>query len=192
MPFTFKQCNTAGGKIIEGLFEVFPKVFEDNRGYFFECYSQRDFFSIGLQMNFVQDNQSCSKKGVLRALHFQKNHPQGKLIRVIQGEVFDVAVDIRQDSNSRGDWHFVVLEAKKRNMFYIPPGFAHGFLVLSETCILNYKCTDFYHPEDEGGIIWNDPVLGIKWPDLGMEYSLSEKDKKLSSFSSLYVHDNKK
>lgn len=187
MSFTFKQCDTADGKIIEGLFEVFPKVFEDSRGCFFECYSQRDFTAAGLKMSFVQDNQSCSKKGVLRGLHFQKKHPQGKLIRVIQGEVFDVVVDIRQDSNSRGEWYYVVLDEKKKNLLYIPPGFAHGFLVLSETCIIEYKCTDFYHPEDEGGIIWNDPVLGIKWPDLGMEYSLSEKDKKLPALALLSV-----
>jgi dTDP-4-dehydrorhamnose 3,5-epimerase len=185
MSFTINQCTAENGKIIEGLFEVLPKVFEDSRGYFFECYSQKDFNASGLQINFVQDNESCSKKGVLRGLHFQKKHPQGKLVRVIQGEVFDVAVDIRSDSTTYGSWYSVVLDARKKNQFYIPPGFAHGFLVLSETCIFNYKCTDFYHPEDEGGIIWNDSALGIKWPDLGMEYSLSEKDKKLSSFSSL-------
>ena len=185
MPFTFKQCRTAEGEIIAGLFEVFPKVFGDSRGYFFECYSRRDFEAAGICMNFVQDNQSSSGKGVLRGLHFQRNYPQGKLVRVIQGEVFDVALDIRPGSGSRGRWHAVVLSGKEQNQFYIPPGFAHGFLVLSETCIFAYKCTDFYHPEDEGGIIWNDPAIGIKWPDLGMEYSLSEKDKKLPLFSSL-------
>jgi len=182
MPFTFNQCTAENGKIIEGLFEVFPKVFEDNRGYFFECYSQKDFSTAGLQMKFVQDNQSCSKKGVLRGLHFQRKHPQGKLLRVIQGEVFDVAVDIRPGSTTCGSWYSVILDDKKKNQFYVPPGFAHGFLVLSGICILEYKCTDFYYPEDEGGIIWNDSTLGIKWPDLGIEYSLSEKDKKLFSF----------
>lgn len=184
MPFTFKQCCTDDGKTIEGLFEVFPKVFGDNRGYFFECYSQRDFEAAGIRMNFVQDNQSGSSKGILRGLHFQKKHPQGKLVRVIQGEVFDVAVDIRPDSLSWGKWYAVVLSGKEQNLFYIPPGFAHGFLVLSETCIFAYKCTDFYHPEDEGGIIWNDSAIGIKWPYLDMEYALSEKDKKLPLFSS--------
>jgi dTDP-4-dehydrorhamnose 3,5-epimerase len=183
MPFIFKQCIALNGIVIEGLFEIFPKVFEDNRGYFYECYSQKDFAAAGLNMNFLQDNQSCSGKGVLRGLHFQKKHPQGKLVRVIQGEVFDVAVDIRPDSPSRGIWYAAILDGNKKNQFYIPPGFAHGFLVLSETCILNYKCTDFYHPEDEGGIIWNDPAIGIEWPDLGMEYSLSEKDKNLPSYS---------
>ena len=179
MPFTFKQCTAIDGKTIEGLFEVFPKVFEDSRGYFFECYSRQDFNAAGLNMNFVQDNQSCSRKGVLRGLHFQKNHPQGKLVRVIQGEVFDVAVDIRPNSATYGKWHGIVLSGKEQNQFYIPSGFAHGFLVLSEVCVFTYKCTDFYYPEDEGGIIWNDPVINIKWPDLNMEFILSEKDKKL-------------
>jgi dTDP-4-dehydrorhamnose 3,5-epimerase len=179
MSFMFKQCRTDDGKIIEGLFEISPKVFGDSRGYFFECYSQRDFADAGICMNFVQDNQSSSSKAVLRGLHFQKKHPQGKLVRVIQGEVFDVALDIRPGSASRGKWYAVVLSGKEQNQFYIPPGFAHGFLVLSETCIFAYKCTDFYHPDDECGIIWNDPAVGIKWPDLGMEYNLSEKDKKL-------------
>jgi dTDP-4-dehydrorhamnose 3,5-epimerase len=179
MPFTFKQSFTYDGTPIEGLYEVIPKVFEDARGYFFESYSMRDFNAAGLNMNFVQDNQSRSCKGVLRGLHFQKNHPQGKLVRVSQGEVFDVAIDIRSGSASYGKWNAVFLSEKEQNQFYIPPGFAHGFLVLSETCVLNYKCTDFYYPDDEGGIIWNDPALNIKWPDLGMEYILSEKDKKL-------------
>jgi dTDP-4-dehydrorhamnose 3,5-epimerase len=190
MPFTFKQCNTKDGKPFEGLFEVSPKVFGDNRGYFFECYSQRDFSAAGIHADFVQDNQSSSSKGVLRGLHFQKKRPQGKLVRVIQGEVFDVAVDIRPNSASYGEWYAVVLNGKDQNQFYIPPGFAHGFLVLSETCIFAYKCTDFYYPDDEGGIIWNDPDIGIKWPDIGMEYILSEKDKKLPLFSSLTSGEN--
>jgi dTDP-4-dehydrorhamnose 3,5-epimerase len=191
MPFSFKQCTAKNGKMIEGLFEISPEVFEDSRGCFFEYYSQRDFTSAGLRMNFVQDNQSCSKRGVLRGLHFQKKHPQGKLVRVIEGEVFDVVVDIRPGSNSCGNWYAVVLDGEKQNQIYIPPGLAHGFLVLSETCILTYKCTDFYHPEDEGGIIWNDPTISIEWPNLGMEYSLSEKDKKLPSFLSLSADGNK-
>lgn len=185
MPFTFKRCCTAGGEIIEGLFEVFPKIFEDNRGYFFESYSRKDFDGAGLTMNFVQDNQSRSGKGVLRGLHFQKLHPQGKLVRAVEGEIFDIALDMREGSLTRGKWYSVILSGEKQNQFYIPPGFAHGFLVLSETCVFAYKCTDFYHPEDEDGIIWNDPDIGIEWPDLGIEYILSEKDKKLPLFSSL-------
>jgi dTDP-4-dehydrorhamnose 3,5-epimerase len=180
--FTFKQCVSGEGTLIGGLFEIFPKVFEDNRGYFFESYSEKDFNAAGLKERFVQDNQSRSVKGVLRGLHFQKNHPQGKLVRVIEGEVFDAAVDIRPSSPAFGKWYAVVLSGKKRNQFYVPPGFAHGFLVLSETCLFTYKCTNFYHPEDEDGIIWNDPSIGIAWPDLGTDYMLSDKDKKLPSF----------
>jgi dTDP-4-dehydrorhamnose 3,5-epimerase len=179
MPFIFTPCP------IPGLFEIQPKVFGDTRGYFFENYSQRDFRSLGITLSFVQDNQSKSSKGTLRGLHFQKTHPQGKLVRVIQGEVFDVAVDIRPDSPTRGKWHGVILNSDKQNQFYIPPGFAHGFLALTEQVIFVYKCTDFYYPEDEGGIIWNDPDIGIKWPDLGMDYLLSDKDKKLPFFSLL-------
>jgi dTDP-4-dehydrorhamnose 3,5-epimerase len=185
MPFMFKQCFASDSTLIEGLFEISPKVFEDSRGYFFESYSLRDFSAAGLDMNFVQDNQSSSCKGVLRGLHFQKNYPQGKLLRVIQGEVFDVAVDIRHGSVSCGKWHGVVLSGKEKNQFYVPPGFAHGFLVMSETCVFTYKCTEYYHHEDEGGIIWNDSTVNIKWPDLGMDFILSEKDKKLPEFNSL-------
>ena len=179
MPFTFTPCT------ISGLYEIVPKVFGDDRGYFFESYSERDFKAAGLMLPFVQDNQSQSGKGTLRGLHFQKKHPQGKLVRAIEGEVFDVAVDMRQDSPSRGKWHAVILSEEKQNQFYIPPGFAHGFLTLTENSIFAYKCTDFYYPEDEDGIIWNDPDIGIKWPELGMEYIFSEKDQKLPSFSSL-------
>jgi dTDP-4-dehydrorhamnose 3,5-epimerase len=175
------------GTLIEGLYEIFPKVFEDGRGYFFESHSQRDFDAAGIAMPFVQDNQSRSGKGVLRGLHFQKTHPQGKLVRVIEGEVFDVAVDIRPESSTRGKWYGVILSGKEQNQFYIPPEFAHGFLVLSEICVFAYKCTDFYYPKEEGGIIWNDPSIGIEWPDLGMEYILSEKDKKLPLLSSLSI-----
>jgi dTDP-4-dehydrorhamnose 3,5-epimerase len=185
MPFRFEKCYAPDGILIEGLFEIFPKVFRDSRGYFLESYSQKDFNAAGITAHFVQDNQSCSCMGVLRGLHFQKNHPQGKLVRVIQGEVFDVAVDMRPGSESYSKWHWVILSEKEQNQFYIPPGFAHGFLVLSEICVLSYKCNDFYYPEDEGGIIWNDQTISIKWPDLGAEYILSEKDKKLPSFSSL-------
>jgi dTDP-4-dehydrorhamnose 3,5-epimerase len=171
MPFTFEPCP------IPGLYEIQPRVFGDSRGYFFEAYSERDFHGAGLTMHFVQDNQSRSNRGVLRGLHFQKTHPQGKLVRVIEGEVFDVAVDIREGSAAWGKWYGMILSGERQNQFYIPEGFAHGFLVLSEFAVFAYKCTDFYHPEDEGGIAWNDPALGIAWPDLGMEYLLSEKDK---------------
>ena len=173
MPFSFTPC------FIPGLFEIQPKIFGDQRGYFFESYSERDFHSAGLAIKFVQDNQSKSDKGTLRGLHYQKTHPQGKLVRAIQGEVFDVAVDLRPDSVTRGKWHSVVLSGERQNQFYVPPGFAHGFLALTDQAIFAYKCTDFYFPEDEGGIIWNDPEIGIKWPDIGMEYKLSDKDKKL-------------
>jgi dTDP-4-dehydrorhamnose 3,5-epimerase len=168
-----------------GLVEIQPKIFGDSRGYFFEVWSQRDFEEAGITAPFVQDNQSRSVKGVLRGLHFQKTHAQDKLVRAIEGEVFDVAVDLRPDSASRGKWHAVVLSAEKQNQFYIPKGFAHGFLVLSDTAVFAYKCTDFYYPEDEGGIIWNDPAIGIEWPNLGMDYILSEKDKKLPDFNSI-------
>jgi len=181
MSFVFTPCP------IQGLYEIQPKIFGDRRGYIFESYSQRDFCAEGITLTFVQDNQSKSSKGTLRGLHFQKNHPQGKLVRAIQGEVFDVAVDLRQNSSTWSKWYGVILSSEKQNQFYIPPGFAHGFLALSEQVIFAYKCTDFYYPEDEGGIIWNDPDIGINWPDLGMEYLLSDKDKKLPSFSSLSV-----
>lgn len=170
MPFTFSQCP------IEGLYEIEPKVFGDTRGYFFESWSERDFFAAGLSMQFVQDNQSRSVKGVLRGLHFQVRHPQGKLVRCIEGEVFDVAVDIRKGSATFGRWHGVILSGARHNQFYIPEGFAHGFLVLSPHATFAYKCTDFYHPEDEGGLIWNDASVGIRWPDIGMSPVLSDKD----------------
>jgi dTDP-4-dehydrorhamnose 3,5-epimerase len=176
MPITATPCP------IEGLYEIQPKVFGDTRGYFFESYSERDFHAAGLVMAFVQDNQSRSVKGTLRGLHFQRRFPQGKLVRTIAGEVFDVAVDLRPGSPTRGKWHGVVLSGEKQNQFYIPLGFAHGFLALSDTVVFAYKCTEFYHPEDEGGIAWNDPVININWPDLGMEYLFSDKDKKLPGF----------
>jgi dTDP-4-dehydrorhamnose 3,5-epimerase len=181
MPFTFTQCP------LPGLLEIQPKVYGDSRGYFFECYSQRDFKTAGITENFIQDNQSFSGKGTLRGLHFQKKHPQGKLVRAIEGEVFDVAVDIRPGSPSLGKWHSVILSSEKQNQFYIPPGFAHGFLALTEKVIFAYKCTDFYYPDDEGGIIWNDPAVGIQWPDIGMDYILSDKDKKLPFFNEAAV-----
>lgn len=163
---------------IEGLYVIEPSVFGDNRGYFMETYNQNDFHEEGLDMVFVQDNQSMSTKGVLRGLHFQKQYPQGKLVRVVRGKVFDVAVDLRADSATYGKWFGVELSAENKKQFYISEGFAHGFVVLSDEAEFVYKCTDFYHPGDEGGVLWNDPDIGIDWPiPDGMEPILSDKDK---------------
>ena len=155
---------------IDGLCIIEPAVHGDARGYFMETYSQRDMAEAGLNMTFVQDNQSKSTKGVLRGLHFQKQHPQGKLVRVIKGTVFDVAVDLRPGSETYGKWYGVELSEENKKQFYIPEGFAHGFLVLSDTAEFCYKCTDFYHPGDEGGLAWNDPTIGIEWPEVVGEY----------------------
>jgi dTDP-4-dehydrorhamnose 3,5-epimerase len=164
---------------IQGLYIIEPTVFGDHRGYFMETYNFHEFKEAGLDMSFVQDNQSKSKKGVLRGLHFQKNYPQGKLVRVLKGEVFDVAVDLRKDSATYGKWFGVLLSEENKKQFYVPEGFAHGFLVTSEEAEFAYKCTNFYHPEDEGSIAWNDPNIGIQWPLEGIEeVLLSEKDKK--------------
>lgn len=180
---------------IEGLYIIEPAVHGDSRGYFMETYNQNDMHEAGLDMVFVQDNQSMSTKGVLRGLHFQKEYPQGKLVRVIKGRVFDVAVDLRAGSKTYGEWFGIELSEENKKQFYISEGFAHGFLVLSETAEFCYKVTDFYHPGDEGGLAWNDPEIGINWPHLEGEYSgtadsagyslddgtalnLSEKDKK--------------
>ncbi len=149
---------------IEGLYVIEPTVHGDTRGYFMETYNQKDMSDFGLNMKFVQDNQSMSKKGVLRGLHFQKNFPQGKLVRVIRGTVFDVAVDLRSGSRTYGKWYGVKLSEENKKQFYISEGFAHGFLVLSEEAEFCYKVTDFYHPGDEGGLAWNDPEIDIKWP----------------------------
>lgn len=162
---------------IEGVYIIEPKVFGDNRGYFFESYNENVFKAAGLNYKFVQDNESKSKKGVLRGLHFQKTYPQAKLVRVLDGKVFDVAVDLRKDSPTYGKWVGVILSSENKRQFMIPRGFAHGFVVLSETATFTYKCDEFYHPEDEGGIMWNDPLVNIKWPFEG-EILLSEKDKK--------------
>ncbi|MTI80581.1 MAG: dTDP-4-dehydrorhamnose 3,5-epimerase [Firmicutes bacterium] len=163
---------------IKDLYIIETTVYGDNRGYFMESYNLKDFQEAGLNMNFVQDNQSKSKKGVLRGLHFQHKFPQGKLVRVIKGEVFDVAVDLRKDSNTFGKWYGVILSEENKRQFYVPEGFAHGFLVLSEETEFVYKCTDYYHPEDEGGLIWNDPDIAIEWPlENIQEITLSEKDK---------------
>ena len=155
---------------IEGLYIIEPAVHGDNRGYFMETYNQRDMEEAGLNMKFVQDNQSMSVKGVLRGLHFQKQNPQGKLVRVIKGRVFDVAVDLRANSETYGKWYGVELTEENKKQFYISEGFAHGFLVLSDTAEFCYKCTDFYHPGDEGGLAWNDPEIGIEWPEVVGEY----------------------
>lgn len=180
---------------IEGLYVIEPDVFADSRGYFMETYNQREMQAQGLNMIFVQDNQSMSVKGVLRGLHYQKEHPQGKLVRVVRGCVFDVAVDLRHDSKTYGKWYGVELSEENKRQFYIPEGFAHGFLVLSDTAEFCYKVTDFFHPGDEGGLAWNDPEIGIQWPHVqgtyygsadpegyvlsdGTKLCLSEKDKK--------------
>ena len=164
---------------IEGLYIIEPALHPDSRGYFMETYNLNDMKENGIEATFVQDNQSMSVKGVLRGLHFQKEYPQGKLVRVIRGEVFDVAVDIRPDSKTFGKWQGVTLSAENRKQFYISPGFAHGFLVLSDTAEFCYKCTDFYHPGDEAGIAWNDPDIAIDWPiPEGTDLLLSEKDTK--------------
>ena len=180
---------------IEGLYIIEPAVHGDNRGYFMETYNQNDMHEAGLDMVFVQDNQSMSTKGVLRGLHFQKEYPQGKLVRVIKGKVFDVAVDLRAGSSTYGKWYGVELTEENKKQFYISEGFAHGFLVLSDVAEFCYKVTDFYHPGDEGGLAWNDPEIGIEWPELVGEYrgtasaegsmladgsrlNLSEKDQK--------------
>lgn len=163
---------------IEGVYIIEPKVFGDNRGYFMETYNKDHFVEAGLDMVFVQDNESKSTKGVLRGLHFQKKHSQGKLVRATRGEVFDVAVDLRKGSSTYGKWEGVVLSEENKKQFYIPKGFAHGFLVLSEEAVFNYKCTDFYSPEYDGGVMWDDKDINIKWPTEGIDnILLSEKDK---------------
>lgn len=174
------NCNgIAGLKVIE------PAVFGDARGYFMETYNYNDFAEAGIDCQFVQDNQSASKKGVLRGLHYQINYPQDKLVRVVNGEVFDVAVDLREGSETFGKWYGVLLSAENKKQFFVPKGFAHGFIVLSDYAEFCYKVTDFYHPNDEGGLLWNDPEIGIEWPmPEGMteaDILLSDKDKLLGS-----------
>ncbi len=154
---------------IEGLCVITPAVHGDNRGYFSETYSQRDMAEAGIDVVFVQDNQSGSTKGVLRGLHFQKQFPQTKLVRAIKGRVFDVAVDLRTDSKTYGKWYGVELTEENKKQFLIPKGFAHGFLVLSDVAEFCYKCDDFYHPNDEGGMAWNDPEIGIDWAGVGVK-----------------------
>ena len=188
-----KVEKNVGG--IPGLCVITPAVHGDSRGYFMETYSQRDLEEHGIRIRFVQDNQSMSVKGVLRGLHFQKNFPQTKLVRVIKGRVFDVAVDLRKDSETYGKWYGIELTEENKKQFLIPRGFAHGFLVLSDTAEFCYKCDDFYHANDEGGLAWNDPVIGIQWPEMtgcypgnasatgysmldGTPLNLSQKDQK--------------
>lgn len=162
---------------IEGLKVITPTVHGDARGYFMETYQYNDFKEAGIPVVFVQDNQSASKRGVLRGLHFQINYPQDKLVRVIRGEVFDVAVDLREGSKTFGKWFGVVLSEENKKQFFIPKGFAHGYLVLSDYAEFCYKCSDFYHPGDEGGLVYNDPDVGVEWPiPEDMEVLLLERD----------------
>ena len=194
--------KNAGG--IEGLCVITPAVHGDSRGYFMETYSQRDMAEAGIDIVFVQDNQSCSTKGVLRGLHFQKQFPQTKLVRAIRGSVFDVAVDLRKDSATYGKWFGVLLTEENKKQFLIPKGFAHGFLVLTDVAEFCYKCDDFYHPNDEGGLAWNDPAIGIEWPEVtgtypgsaesagytladGTALNLSEKDRKWSTLENTFT-----
>ncbi|MBO4484438.1 MAG: dTDP-4-dehydrorhamnose 3,5-epimerase [Lachnospiraceae bacterium] len=188
---------------IKGLCVITPAVYGDNRGYFFESYNQNDMKEAGIEITFVQDNQSMSRKGVLRGLHFQKHFPQTKLVRVTKGSVFDVAVDLRSDSESFGKWYGIELTEENKKQFLIPRGFAHGFLVLSDIAEFCYKCDDFYHPGDEGGMAWNDPEIGIVWPLLNGEYRgtasaegytiegiplvLSEKDQKWQGIKDTFI-----
>lgn len=166
------DCNgIAGLKVIE------PAVFGDARGYFMETYNYNDFAEAGIDCTFVQDNQSASRKGVLRGLHFQINYPQDKLVRVVRGQVYDVAVDLREDSETFGKWFGVILSEENKKQFFIPKGFAHGFVVLSDYAEFCYKVTDFYHPNDEGGLLWNDSNIGVKWP---MPEGMREEDLILS------------
>ena len=170
---------------IAGLCVILPTVHGDSRGYFVETFNQRDMEEAGLPFAFVQDNQSMSTRGVLRGLHFQKKFPQTKLVRVIRGAVFDVAVDLRPDSPTRGKWHGELLTAENFRQFLVPKGFAHGFLVLSDEAEFCYKCDDFDHPEDEGGLPWNDPTIGVEWPDPGVPFKFSARDQQWPPFADL-------
>lgn len=182
---TVETCEIEGVKVIT------PEVHPDARGYFMETYQKKDFFEAGIDVEFVQDNQSASKKGVLRGLHFQINYPQDKLVRVIKGAVFDVCVDLREGSKTFGKWHGVVLTEDNKKQFFVPKGFAHGFLVLSDYAEFCYKCSDFYHPGDEGGLMYNDPEIGVEWPfEEGVELTLSDRDTKWGGLSS-YVAERK-
>ncbi|MBM6998711.1 dTDP-4-dehydrorhamnose 3,5-epimerase [bacterium] len=176
--FTFTKTS------IDGIIIVDAKSYGDARGYFMETYKRSDFVAGGIASEFVQDNQSMSTRGVLRGLHFQIEHPQAKLVRVVEGEVFDVAVDLRLGSSTLGKWEGATLSAQNRRQLFIPRGFAHGFYVLSETAVFCYKCDDVYHPNDEGGIAWDDPDIGIDWPlSDGLPVNLSDKDRRHPSFA---------
>lgn len=184
--FTFTDTSIEGVKIVD------VNAYGDSGGYFMETYKQSDFVAGGIGCVFVQDNQSSSVRGVLRGLHFQIEHPQSKLVRVVSGKVFDVAVDLRKDSATYGKWEGVVLSAENRRQFFIPRGFAHGFLVLSDSAEFCYKCDDVYHPGDEGGLMWNDPTIGIEWPALEgddhfdeSQLVLSDKDRRHPPLSAL-------
>lgn len=183
---TVENCEVDGVEI-EGLKVITPSVFGDERGYFMETYNYNDFAAAGIDCQFVQDNQSSSKKGVLRGLHFQIEFPQDKLVRVVSGEVFDVAVDLREGSKTFGKWYGVHLSAENKKQFFIPKNFAHGFIVLSDSAEFCYKCTDFYHPNDEGGLLWSDPEIGVQWPmPEGMsveDLTISDKDTKWSGIA---------
>ena len=184
-----KVEKNAGG--IEGLCVIEPALHGDARGYFMETYNQKDMEEAGLFLNFVQDNQSGSTRGVLRGLHFQKQFPQGKLVRVVRGCVFDLAVDLRKNSLTYGKWYGIELSGENRKQFYIPEGFAHGYLVLSDRAEFCYKCTDFYHPGDEGGLAWNDPKIGIIWPGVTGEYpgSASASGYRMTDGQALVMND---
>ena len=164
------RCQLDGPLILE------PKVFGDARGFFLETWNQRRYQEAGLASDFVQDNVSFSRKGTLRGLHFQKPHTQGKLLQVLQGDIFDVAVDLRTSSPTFGRWHGIVLSGENKRQFYVPPGFAHGFAVTSDTALVHYKCTDFYSPADEVTLLWNDPDIGVEWPIA--EPILSDRDRR--------------
>lgn len=178
--FTFTETK------IRGVYIIDVKTYGDARGFFMETYKETEFKAAGLDYTFVQDNQSSSCRGVLRGLHFQKQFPQAKLVRVLRGEVFDVAVDLRKGSATYGQWVGLVLSGENKRQFMIPRGFAHGFLVLSESAEFAYKCDQVYHPEDEGGLLWNDPDIGIQWPEAG-EILLSEKDRKNPTLAMTHI-----
>lgn len=183
---TVEKCE------IEGVLIITPEVRYDERGYFVETYQQKDFEAAGVNVTFVQDNQSASKKGVIRGLHFQKEFPQDKLVRVLRGAVYDVCVDLREGSETFGKWKGVLLTEENKKQFFIPKGFAHGFLVVSDYAEFAYKCSDFYHPGDEGGIIYNDPEIGVEWPfEEGVELIFSDKDTKWGGLSDYVQNRNK-
>jgi len=169
----------------DGLIIVEPAVFGDERGFFMETYSERDFRANGVDVAFVQDNHSKSGKGVLRGMHFQVKNPQGKLVRVVSGKVFDVAVDIRRQSPTQGEWFGLLLSAENKRQLYVPEGFAHGFYVLSDFAEFTYKCTRFYDPNDESGIRFDDPEIGIEWPESGVGFTVSQKDLALGSYAAV-------